>query len=79
MLTVFYSTGSAHESDFRGTPPLNDWNCPTSHPIKGNINTTKKTMIYHLPEGSFYKKTKPEGCFTSEEAAQAAGYRRSMR
>ncbi len=79
ILIAFYSTGNASDSNLKSTQPLDDWNCPTSHPVKGNINTTKKTMIYHIPKGSFYKRTKPEECFTSEEEAQAAGYRRSMR
>lgn len=79
ILIAFYSTGNAKDSELKGTVPLDDWNCPISYPIKGNINTNKKTMIYHLPDGSFYKRTKPEECFASEKDAQDAGYRKSMR
>lgn len=43
--------------------------------IKGN----RDSMVYHLPAGQFYSRTQAEECFTTEEAAQAAGYRRSQR
>ena len=33
----------------------------------------------HVPGGQFYNATKPEECFATEAAAQAAGYRRSLR
>lgn len=55
--------------------PLSGGECPTSAPIKGNANS----MIYHLPSGAFYSRTKAEECFATEEAAEAAGYRASMR
>ncbi len=35
-------------------------------------------MIYHLPSGRYYDVTKPEECFATESAAQAAGYRASQ-
>ncbi len=54
-------------------PPISAWNCPSSHPIKGNASS----MIYHVPGGRYYSRTKPEECFATESAAQAAGYRRS--
>jgi hypothetical protein len=47
------------------------WNCPSWAPIKGNANS----MIYHMPGGRWYAKTKPEQCFSTQAAAQAAGYR----
>lgn len=43
--------------------------------IKGNISSSSK--IYHIPGGSFYKRTNPEACFDSETQAQAAGFRKS--
>ncbi|WP_218221153.1 hypothetical protein [Nesterenkonia sp. Act20] len=51
------------------------WNCPKGYPIKGNASS----RIYHVPSGSFYKRTNPEYCFATESAAKAAGYRKSKR
>jgi len=45
--------------------------------IKGNISSSGK--IYHLPGGTFYDRTNPEMCFTTEAEAQAAGFRKSSR
>lgn len=53
--------------------PISAWNCPSSHPIKGNASS----MIYHMPGQRYYTRTKPEVCFSSESAAKAAGYRKS--
>lgn len=63
----------------KGVPPTDEWTCPETHPIKGNINTQKGTMIYHLPGGAYYNRTKPEKCYVTEEDAIAAGFRRSTR
>ncbi|PNR95841.1 thermonuclease family protein [Petrotoga sp. 9PWA.NaAc.5.4] len=46
--------------------------------IKGNINS-KGEKIYHLPGGIYYNQTIPEVWFKTEEEAQAAGFRRSLR
>ncbi|GAA2074591.1 hypothetical protein GCM10009725_03980 [Aeromicrobium tamlense] len=56
-------------------PPVSEWDCPSSHPIKGNASS----MIYHVPGGAYYDRTKPEECFATEGAAKAAGYRKSQR
>lgn len=45
--------------------------------IKGNISSSSK--IYHMPGGSFYKRTQAEACFDTEEQAKAAGFRKSKR
>jgi hypothetical protein len=76
---ALYSTGIANELVPRSISPLDEWTCPKSHPIKGNINSRKKTMIYHAPGGYYYDRTKPEKCFISEQDAKAAGFRRSKR
>ncbi|QUC00041.1 hypothetical protein [Cellulosimicrobium cellulans] len=55
------------------TAPVSTWNCPSWAPVKGNRNS----MIYHVPGGRYYAKTKPEECFTTAAAARAAGYRAS--
>ena len=44
--------------------------CPPIYPIKGN----EQTMLYHLPENPTYQATIPELCFSTVEAARAAGY-----
>lgn len=46
--------------------------CPASAPIKGNIG---KERIYHLPGDAYYSRTRAEACFSSAQAAQAAGFR----
>jgi len=51
------------------------WDCPAAYPIKGNASS----MIYHVPGGAYYSRTKPEQCFATESAARAEGYRRSKR
>ncbi len=45
--------------------------CPPEHPIKGNASS----MIYHQPGQPSYERTVAEFCFTTSEAAEAAGYR----
>ena len=57
------------------TKPISTWNCPSWAPIKGNASS----MIYHVPRGAYYAKTKPEACFSSEAAAVKAGSRKSKR
>ena len=55
--------------------PDSKWPCPGTHPIEDN----RQSMIYRLPGGQFYGRTKPEDCFSTEQGARAAGYRRSLR
>lgn len=55
--------------------PGGSWNCPAWAPIKGNTSS----MIYHVPGGAYYSRTKPEVCFSSTSAAATAGYRASKR
>jgi hypothetical protein len=62
-----------------GVPPASAWNCPKSHPIKGNINASRKTKIYHTPGSRYYSRTKPEVCFAKTADAVAAGYRAPKR
>jgi competence protein ComEC len=58
--------------------PISEYDCPASHPIKGNVSSSGE-RIYHVPGGAFYARTKPEECFATEQDAQAAGYRKSQR
>ncbi len=55
------------------TPQASRVSCPPDAPIKGNA----QSGIYHVPSGSYYDKTRPERCFSSETEAQNAGYRKS--
>jgi ribosomal protein S6 len=45
--------------------------CPDDHPVKGNASS----MLYHSPGSPAYKRTVPEFCFASVEAAEAAGFK----
>ncbi len=45
--------------------------CPPEFPVKGNTHS----MIYHTAESRVYEQTIAELCFSSPEAAEAAGYR----
>lgn len=49
--------------------------CPAGYPVKANDNSG----IYHVPGGEFYNATNARNCFATEAAAQAAGYRKSLR
>ncbi|NLP51336.1 thermonuclease family protein [Bacillus sp. RO1] len=46
--------------------------------VKGNISSSGE-KIYHVKTGAYYDRTIPEACFNSEEEAEKAGYRKSMR
>ena len=50
--------------------PDADGNGPDTHPIKGNADS----MLYHTPESRYYKVTKAEVWFDTEENAEAAGF-----
>ncbi len=64
-------------SDKGSFPPDADGNCIKDG--RENIKGNRDSMVYHVPGGRFYDQTRAEECFTTEEAAQAAGYRRSER
>ena len=50
--------------------PLEDGEMPEGYPIKGNA----QSMLYHTPDSRYYKATKAEVWFDTEESAQAAGF-----
>ncbi len=50
--------------------PDADGNGPDSHAIKGNADS----MLYHTPDSRYYKVTKAEVWFDTEESAEAAGF-----
>lgn len=54
------------------TQPDGKGNCPPSAPIK-----VSKKGIYHMPDDSNYGRTNAKNCFSTPEAAQAAGFRPS--
>jgi hypothetical protein len=45
--------------------------CPADFPVKANT----QSMIYHTAQSRVYEQTIAELCFSSPEAAEAAGYR----
>lgn len=52
--------------------------------IKGNISRSSRQRIYHMPGQRDYARTRinttqGERCFETEQAAQAAGWRRALR
>ena len=52
-----------------------DGACPDSHPVKGNADS----MIFHVPGGMSYERTKAERCYCTAEAAEADGFRQAKR
>ncbi len=62
----------------RATTPTGG-RCPAGYPIKGNIQQQGGTKIYHSPGGAFYNETNPERCFVDAAAAEAEGFRASLR
>ncbi|WP_395156750.1 50S ribosomal protein L4 [Ilumatobacter sp.] len=52
--------------------PIEGDEMPDGFPIKGNASS----MLYHLPDTSFYNRTVAEVWFATEEAAQTAGFTR---
>ena len=63
-----------------GVRPVNAFNCPSTHPIKGNFTTySGERCIYHPPGGQFYNVTKPEMCYVNPADAIADGCRASQR
>jgi large subunit ribosomal protein L22 len=67
-------TGDApafQEGEWAGSVlPDADGNGPDTHPIKGNADS----MLYHTPDSRYYKVTKAEVWFDTEESAEAAGF-----
>lgn len=47
--------------------------------IKGNVSQNTGEKIYHMPDQQFYDVTNAEEMFCTEEEAQDAGYRKSLR
>jgi hypothetical protein len=70
---------TAHAQGKPGVPPVDEWTCPATHPIRGNLTTRTGECIYHVRGGGFYEKTKPERCYATEEEARRDGCRRSKR
>lgn len=62
-----------------GVEPDAAGQCPDDAPIKGNRAYDDGEAIYHVPGGEFYGATTAVRCFPDEQAAVAAGFRRSLR
>ena len=48
-----------------------DGTCPLEHPIKAN----DRSMIFHVPGGRSYERTRAQRCYADPEHAAADGYR----
>jgi large subunit ribosomal protein L22 len=65
------SVAGFEAAEFAGAVlPDADGNGPETHLIKGNADS----MLYHTPDSRYYKVTKAEVWFDSEESAEAAGF-----
>ena len=62
-----------------GVSPIDEWTCPRSHPIKGNLSTDSSECIYHSVSSPYYSQTKPEVCFARELDARDFGCRAPRR
>ena len=64
------------------TAPVDAWQCPGTHPIKGNFTpytAPVEKCIFHLPGGQFYNATKPEKCYRTPQDALVDGCRQSLK
>ncbi|TDT15336.1 large subunit ribosomal protein L22 [Ilumatobacter fluminis] len=65
------ASGDFEAAEWAGSiKPDVDGNGPDTHPIKGNADS----MLYHTPDSRYYKVTKAEVWFDTEENAEAAGF-----
>ena len=50
------------------------FDCPEDHPIKANL----RSMIYHLPDGTYYKRTNATNgyCFDNVDHVEQQGFRK---
>ena len=66
-----HQDGEFEAAEYAGAVlPDADGNGPDTHPIKGNADS----MLYHTPDSRYYKVTKAEVWFDTEENAEAAGF-----
>jgi hypothetical protein len=49
--------------------------CPSTHPVKAKMSS----MIFHVPGGANYDRTKPDRCYRDAAAAEADGLRKAAR
>ena len=64
------TAGELHPYGDGSHAPLEDGSEPDGYAIKGNA----QSMLYHSPDSRYYKATKAEAWFVTEEAAEAAGF-----
>jgi large subunit ribosomal protein L22 len=65
------SSGEYQDGEWAGSVvPDADGNGPDTHQIKGNADS----MLYHVPGSRYYKVTRAEVWFDSEESAETAGF-----
>jgi hypothetical protein len=49
--------------------------CPEGYPVKAKVSSS----IFHVPGGVLYDRTGADRCYASPEAAEADGFRASLR
>ena len=47
------------------------YQCPTSHPIKGDFTGTGASCVFHAPGSQSYEKIKPGKCYANPADAMA--------
>jgi hypothetical protein len=64
-----------------GASSVRSESAPLRHPEKNRVVANSKSKLYHLPGMKYYDKIPSDRrvIFTSEEAAQQAGYRKSAK
>lgn len=72
-VTEHPTVDAAPAPDAAWKPANADGTMPDGHPIKAK----NQSMIFHVPGGRFYDRTRPERCYATEAAAIADGFRRS--
>jgi hypothetical protein len=58
-------------------PPADTWTCPATHPIKAVMMRGSGACLYHVPDGPYYRSTRPQACFASEAEARQDGCSRA--
>jgi hypothetical protein len=75
-LALLLVAGSSAAAGARaGVAPVDPWNCPASHPIKGYASVESGRRIYFIPGNPFYDEASPEQCYASEDEALSDGSR----
>lgn len=70
LLGLAVTAALAPAAPDHGVPPLDEWTCPPSHPIKAAFRPVIWRCVYHVPGGAHYGTARADLCFATEEAAR---------